>query len=169
MSLRGRSPLWVRRCSRGDWSPVHSASTYKRAVPMAEATGRATETAWSGGSASAEWSHAQIEYRPRPGIGQASLFTRHEGPRLPSKVIARHPELVEDLGSNSFGDVRPVCAEPVPDGAGPRSPRPSPRRPTESQARPRRRRSIRYRIDSTMGRGCYMPCPEGESQFLAPF
>jgi len=65
-----------------------------------------------------------------------SLFTRHEGPRLPSKVIARHPELVEDLGSNSFADVRPVCAEPGPDGAGPRSPRPSPRRPTESRKRP---------------------------------
>ena len=30
---------------------------------------------WSGGSASAEWSHAQIEYRPRPGDRACDHFS----------------------------------------------------------------------------------------------
>jgi hypothetical protein len=84
-------------------------------------------------------------------------------------VATDEPSLRGTLGRvDETTDVGPVGAEPGADGEGPRFPRFAASPDRDPGTTPRRRRSIRYRIDSTMGRGCYMPCPEGESQFWHP-
>ena len=108
----------------------------------------------------------RIDRRATDPDGPVGPLSPHELAVPPEQGLRRHHE---GSPSSPWQQTSRRCAGPGTDGEEPRSPRPSPRRPTASQARPpRRRRSIKYRIDSTMGRGCYMPCPEGESQLWHP-